>query len=138
MEKHLCGITLENIKELEHNQIFVYGSNLAGVNGAGAAKQAQIYFGAIHGKGTGLNGKSYALPTKNYYIATLGLKFIEIYVDDLLQYIHNNPNKHFLITKIGCGLAGYEIKEIAPLFKNFLNIKNCSLPIEFINHNINN
>lgn len=129
--KHTCGITPENITELKSNEIFVFGSNLYGIHGAGAAKLAYDKFGAKWGLGVGMFEYTYALPTKDENIETLSLRRISECVKDLKAHVLFSQY-HFLITKVGCGLAGYTPEQIAPLFKDFLNITNCSLPIEFI------
>ncbi len=96
--------------------IFVFGSNLAGVHGAGAALYALKYEGAIYGQGYGRQGNSFAIPTKDELIQTLPLNTINEYVDGFIDYANNNPDEVFKITKIGCGLAGYRDIEIAPMF----------------------
>ncbi|MBT4647209.1 hypothetical protein HOC11_02995 [archaeon] len=125
-------ITPENITILKPSEIFVFGSNEAGYHGAGAAKAALILFGAKWGKGTGFQGESYAIPTKDESIISLNLKEIETYVNNFIEDAKNEPHFNFLVTKIGCGLAGFTVKEIAPLFKSVINLENVSLPIEFI------
>lgn len=130
-----CSVTLDNIVKLNENEIFVFGSNLAGRHGAGAARIANLKFGALMGIGIGLINRSYALPTKDENLKTLPLSKIEEYVLDLYQKIKERKDLHFLITKIGCGLAGYNIKDIAPMFKAFIKLENCSLPEEFIKYN---
>ena len=124
--------TPENIKSLLPNQIFVFGSNLKGIHGAGAAKLAEEKFGAVFGQGVGLQGNSYALPTKDEYIQTLPLSEIQPYVDELWQFAKSTQTLQFLITKVGCGLAGYSAEDIAPLFYKFIALDNVSLPQEFI------
>lgn len=104
------------IRKLDKNQIFVFGSNLAGRHGAGAALYAYKNFGAIYGQGEGIMGQSYAIPTKDKDIKTLPLNNIKVYIDNFLIYARNNPDKTFLVTEIGCGLAGYKPKDIAPFF----------------------
>ncbi|MCF0075458.1 hypothetical protein LZD49_33575 [Dyadobacter sp. CY261] len=126
-----CGITPENITHLYDNEVFVFGSNLAGHHGAGAAKTA-LQWGAIPGKGEGLFGQTYALPTKDFNIITRDIPDIYSSVVSLRQCIQDNPDHHFLITKVGCGLAGLSIDEVALMFRGFLDIMNCSLPQEFI------
>lgn len=108
--------------------IFVFGSNLAGAHGAGAAKQA-LKYGAKYGKGHGLFGNTYAIPTKDARIYTIPLSEIEIYVDGFVRYTHDESrwNKYF-VTRVGCGLAGYSDHEMAPLFKNAIN---CSFANEW-------
>jgi|ERR1700760_3137016 len=122
--------TPEKITELKDNEIFVFGSNEAGIHGAGAAHLAYTKFGAIWGKGVGMAGQTYAIPTKNKNIQTLPLYKIERYVNKFIAYAVFSPQFDFLVTKIGCGLAGYSIEEIAPLFKKKLP-NNIILPKEF-------
>ena len=107
--------------------IFVFGSNLAGRHGAGAAKEALLHWGAIHGQGEGPQGQSYALPTKDADIQTLPLKEIRKYVGQFAAFVNAHPELTFLITKIGCGLAGYKEEQIEPLFEGAPD--NCVLPI---------
>jgi len=117
------------IISLKPNQIFVFGSNLAGIHGAGAAKQAYEKFGAVMHKGVGHYGQSYALPTKDRRIETLDLQTIQQFVNHFLTYAQLHPELEFLLTPIGCGLAGYEPKDIAPMFKSAPT--NVILPPEF-------
>ncbi|AQT27854.1 hypothetical protein CB3_012 [Pectobacterium phage vB_PatP_CB3] len=97
--------------------IFVFGSNLAGIHGAGAAKYALKNEGAIWGKGTGHHGNSYAIPTKDERIQTLPLWHIAEQITDFIAYAYAHPELEFQVTQIGCGLAGYKASEIAPLFR---------------------
>ena len=106
--------------------IFVFGSNLAGRHGAGAALFARQKHGAIYGQGIGLQGNSYALPTKNMYIRTLPLQEIKKHVDVFIQFAKDNYEMVFQVTRIGCGLAGYSETQIAPMFKDAP--MNCILP----------
>lgn len=129
-------ITPENIKQLIDNQVFVFGSNLRGVHGAGAAKQA-MKWGAKYGQGYGLQGQTFAIPTKDWDIKSLSLNQIQVYVDRFIKFAKTYDTLDFLVTKIGCGLAGYEIEDIAPMFKECVNLKNVYLPIDFINVIIN-
>lgn len=126
------NITSSSINILNQNEIFVFGSNRAGAHGAGAARQA-IKWGAVYGKGKGLIGSTYALPTKDEAIRTLPL--IEIFkeVDDFTQCAINNPTLRFLVTRVGCGLAGYQDSQIAPMFIKASQLSNVYLPIEFWN-----
>lgn len=112
------------------NTIFVFGSNLAGRHGAGAALNAIRQHGAIYGQGVGRQGNSYAIPTKDIVLKTLPLKTIKLYVKRFLNYAKLHPDLSFQVTAIGCGLAGYDYPQIAPMFKN--SPKNCQLPNEFI------
>lgn len=97
--------------------IFVVGSNRAGRHGKGAALYALRNHGAIYGKGMGIQGDSYAIPTKSYDIKTLPIDTIEVYIEDFILFATNNGDLEFNVTRIGCGLAGYKDKEIAPMFK---------------------
>ena len=96
--------------------VFVFGSNLKGVHGAGAAKYAVQHKGAVLGAGVGHYGNSYALPTKDRNIVTLSKTAIRIFVGDFIRYATAHPELTFQVTRIGCGLAGYSDKDIAPLF----------------------
>lgn len=97
-------------------KIFVFGSNLAGRHGAGAAVYARKHHGAIYGHGVGRQGDSYAIPTKDDRIRTLPLAAITLYVRDFLAYARAHPHLRFQLTPIGCGLAGYQPRDIAPMF----------------------
>lgn len=96
--------------------IFVFGSNLAGRHGAGAAKYALQHHGAVYGRGTGIQGSSYALPTKDERLRTLQLGTIKHYVNLFIEFASANQNLDFKLTRIGCGLAGYSDQEITALF----------------------
>lgn len=119
-------ITSERITTLKPNEIFVFGSNLAGMHGGGAARIARLHFGAVMGVGVGLQGQSYAIPTMQG-----GVDTIQPYVDEFIQYAINHPELHFLVTRIGCGIAGFSEDEIAPLFRQAISIDNISLPQGF-------
>lgn len=95
---------------------FVFGSNLKGIHGAGAALYAWKYHGAEMGNGIGQQGNSYAIPTKDEYLHTLPLQDIEQYVNEFIDFATTNSHMKFLVTKIGCGLAGYRNIDIAPMF----------------------
>ena len=110
--------------------VFVFGSNLAGIHGAGAALYARKYHGAIYGQGIGLQGSSYGIPTKDRNIHTLPIETIEMYVDMFINFAKLNKRIQFQVTRIGCGLAGYKDTDIAPLFKNAPS--NCVLPEEWL------
>lgn len=96
--------------------VFVFGSNLAGVHGAGAAKAALERHGAKYGMGVGRSGNSYALPTKDERIETLPMSRIEDFVTEFIDYAKANPGVLFQVTQIGCGLAGLKSQDIAPMF----------------------
>jgi hypothetical protein len=122
----------ELIEKLADNEIFVFGSNQAGRHGKGAAKQA-LGFGAIWGQAEGLQGRTYGIPTKNYSIKrTLTIKEIKPYVDRFIQCAKDNPDLIFLVTEVGCGLAGLNPKDVAPLFEGTKDLPNVKLPKKFI------
>lgn len=110
--------------------IFVFGSNLAGRHGAGSARAAMHMYGAVMGQGEGLQGRSYAIPTKDTALRTLPLSEIMGHVARFLRFAANSPNDTFDVVAIGCGLAGYKPKQIAPMFA--CAPKNVTLPQEFI------
>jgi len=107
-------------------QIFVFGSNLAGRHGKGAALEAKKNHGAIYGQGYGLQGCSYAIPTKDASLKSLPLSAIKIGVGEFLAFAEGSPDMQFNITRIGCGLAGYKDEQIAPMFAGAPD--NCVLP----------
>lgn len=121
-----CTVS-ENINYIQPDRIFVFGSNLAGRHGAGAARIAMKNFGAIYGLGYGLSGQSFAIPTKDHNIQTLPLTEIEKYIKQFCLEAANHPDKIFLVTQIGCGLAGYKPYQIAPLFRGIMP-ENVRLP----------
>lgn len=99
------------------SKIFVFGSNLAGRHGRGSALEARLRHGAIYGCGTGLQGGSYAIPTKDHRLRILPLEQIAGYVTQFLDFARACPNVIFEVVPIGCGLAGYTPQQIAPLFR---------------------
>lgn len=109
--------------------IFVFGSNLAGRHGLGAARYARAHYGAVYGEGNGRTGNAYAIPTKDENIQTLPLYKIKAYVDEFMDYARCHPDLRFFVTKVGCGLAGYRNKDIAPMFKGAPN--NCEFDQEW-------
>ena len=115
--------TPEFITSLEPNEIFVFGSNLKGMHGGGAAYIAYRKFGAIMGQGVGLQGQSYAIPTMQG-----GVETIRPYVDEFIQFAKEHPTLTFLVTRIGCGIAGFADDEISPLFEKAHDVKNIVLP----------
>ena len=125
-------ITSENTQTLKSNEVFVFGSNLAGQHLGGAALLAKEKFGAELGVGEGMTGQCYALPTKDENIETLPIAEIHKVIEQLRETVGNNRDKFFIITAVGCGLAGYEAKDIAPMFENFINFENISLPQSFV------
>ena len=125
--------TPDRITDLGPNEIFVFGSNEAGIHGAGAAKLARERFGAVLGEAFGLYGQSFAIPTKDENIKTLPLHNISQYVQAFLIVANKRKNLNFFVTEIGCGLAGYSIKDIAPMFKQVPD--NVILPKRFVDYN---
>ena len=115
--------TPERITELKPNEIFVFGSNLAGAHSGGAARLAYNRFGAIWGQGVGLQGQSYAIPTMQG-----GVETIKPYVDEFIRFAKQHLEQKFLVTKIGCGIAGFKVDEIAPLFYHAIDSENIVLP----------
>lgn len=109
--------------------IFVFGSNEAGIHGRGSALHARRYYGALQGLGKGPMGMAYAIPTKDRTIKTLPLAKIKDYVDEFLRYAERNPSLKFQVVPIGCGLAGYDPDDIAPMFEH--SGANVFLPMEF-------
>lgn len=122
------NIASSRIDELEKDEIFVFGSNLAGHHMGGAAKVAYKKFGAEWGVGVGLTGQSYAIPTMHG-----GVETIQPYVDQFIEFAKKREDLSFLVTRIGCGIAGFRNEEIAPLFKEAIGVHNIYLPKEFYN-----
>ena len=120
-------ITPDDIIALKPNEIFVFGSNLKGYHAGGAARTALVKFGAVMGNGDGIQGQSYAIPTMQG-----GVETIKPYVDKFIDFVVNHPEKDFLVTRIGCGIAGFTASEIAPLFKEAVHIHNVWLPADFL------
>lgn len=121
-------ITPERISRLEPGEIFVFGSNLHGMHGGGAARIAFLHFGAVMGQGVGLQGQSYGIPTMQG-----GTETIAPYVDEFIDFAQQHPEMRFLVTRIGCGIAGFSPEEIAPLFAAAVPVTNISLPLDFWN-----
>lgn len=118
--------TPDKITSLQPNEVFVFGSNLAGMHGGGAARVARKLFGAVMGQGVGLQGQSYAIPTMQG-----GVETIKPYVDEFITFASAHPELKFYVTRIGCGIAGFTTQEIATLFKNALGKPNIVLPRDF-------
>ena len=121
------NIASSKIDFLEKDEIFVFGSNLEGKHLGGAAKAAHMKFGAKWGVGVGLTGQTYAIPTMQG-----GVETIKPYVDQFIEYANEHYEKKFLVTRIGCGIAGFKDEEIAPLFKMATSLKDVYLPISFL------
>ena len=119
--------TPENITSLSQNEVFVFGSNLQGSHGGGAAAAAVRYFGAIWGQGVGMQGQCYAIPTMHG-----GVDVIRPYVDEFIEFAKGHPELTFLVTRIGCGIAGFRDEQMAPLFADALELPNVVLPKSFV------
>jgi hypothetical protein len=114
-----------------NTRIFVFGSNLAGRHGAGAALVARKYFDAVYGEGVGRTGDAYAIPTKDKNLKVLPISEIQKHVEDFLEYAHAHQELQFEVTRVGCGLAGYKDEDIAPLFHHVPD--NCMMPEQWRN-----
>ena len=121
--------TPDMITRLAENEIFVFGSNLQGMHAGGAARIAHKLFGAIWGQGVGLQGSSYAIPTMQG-----GVETIAPYVDEFITFAQEHPHMCFLVTRIGCGIAGFTDEEIAPLFAAAYHLDNVTLPRQFMQY----
>lgn len=119
--------TPDFITELRGDEVFVFGSNLEGMHEGGAAWIAFRQFGAEMGCGVGLRGQSYAIPTMQG-----GVETIKPYVDEFIAFAKSHPELFFYVTRIGCGIAGFKDKEIAPLFKEAIGAPNICLPLSFL------
>ena len=124
-------ITPEQIDRLRENELFVCGTNVAGKHKKGAAYTAYKRFGATPGRCHGIDNSCYGIPTKDAALKVLPLGRIAKYVQNMIDDAVNYPEKIFLVTKIGCGLAGYTPADIAPLFEDAVDVENIHLPQEF-------
>ncbi len=120
-------VTPERVTKLSMCEVFVFGSNLAGQHHGGAARMAYTCFGAEWGVGVGPTGKCYAIPTMHG-----GVDDIKPYVDDFVKYVKSHPDNRFLITRIGCGIAGFKDEEMAPLFKELKDTPNVCFPEDWL------
>lgn len=123
----MVRISPDYISELSDGEVFVFGSNLAGMHGGGAARLALMRFGAEWGRGVGMQGRSYAIPTMQG-----GVDTIRPYVDEFIGFARSHPHLRFLVTEIGCGIAGFTPAEIAPLFREAVDVENIWLPRRFV------
>jgi len=121
--------TPDMINSLYSCEIFVFGSNLDGHHYGGAARIAYQKFGAVWGQGVGLHGQTYAIPTMQG-----GVESIKPYVDDFINFAKEHNEYIFLVTRIGCGIAGFKDEEIAPLFKTAFLCDNIVLPKSFLSN----
>ena len=134
MEK--IRVSAKYIDKLSDNEIFVFGSNTQGAHGGGAARTA-MNWGAIYGQAFGLQGKTFAIPTVDYTKSgKMSIETIKEYVDRFLDFAKENKDKKFLVTEIGCGIAGFKVYDIAPLFKEALKdeFDNIYSPQSFIDY----
>jgi len=118
--------TPDFITSLQPGEVFVFGSNIHGKHGGGAALVAYRNFGAVWGQGVGLQGQSYAIPTMEG-----GVDYVAGYVNEFIAFAKAHPELFFWVTRIGCGIAGFTEEEIAPLFKDAAELENVALPAEF-------
>lgn len=114
------------IDRLREDEIFVFGSNSEGMHDGGAARLAALRFGAVRGQGVGLQGRSYAIPTMQG-----GIDTIRPYVDEFIEFARRHPQLKFLVTEIGCGIAGFQPSQIAPLFEKARGMEHVFLPKRF-------
>ncbi len=121
------AFTPEAVTQLKADEVFVFGSNIEGMHGGGAAFYAFHHFGAVMGCGVGLRGQSYAIPTMQG-----GVETIKPYVDEFIAFAKDHPELFFYVTRIGCGIAGFRDREIAPLFASALGAGNICLPESFV------
>ena len=124
--KQRSDYTPDWITDLQDDEVFVFGSNLGGFHGGGAAHIAMRQFGAKWGQGVGLQGQSYAIPTMHG-----GIREIKPYVDDFIAFAREHTELFFYVTKIGCGIAGFKDSEIGPLFADAIDLPNVALPKSF-------
>lgn len=120
-------ITPDKVTQLSMCEIFVFGSNLEGRHNGGAARMAHRRFGAQWGVGSGPTGKCYAIPTMHG-----GIKGIKPYVDEFVEYVKSHPDNRFLLTRIGCGTAGFTDEKMAPLFKELKDVPNVCFPVDWM------
>lgn len=118
-----------SVPNQQDSHILVFGSNLVGRHGAGAARLAYEQYGACYGVGQGFYGSSYAIPTKDANLNILNLDLINSYVDDFKTFAKSHPQYKFWVTRVGCGLAGYTNEQIAPMFAGAPS--NCNFPVEW-------
>ena len=129
---HICRYHNEDPLKLNQGDIFVFGSNLGGRHGAGAAKTALEQYGAVYRQGIGMQGNSYAIPTKTANLAILPLSDIQKHVTDFVVFAKRSAHTDFYVTRIGYGYAGYSDADIAPLFKRAIgetDLLNVILPL---------
>jgi len=128
----MARVTPENVSILRDNQCILIGTNEAGIHDAGIARYAAGHWGARVGQGFGEMGQCFGLPTKDFWIRQLPLNVIAFYADRYIFWGSGEPQLEHLVTKVGCGLAGYTVPDIAPMFKKCLRFSNFWLPQDFL------
>ena len=119
-------VSPDDIESLDDNDVFVFGSNIFGFHDGGASERALLRFGAVYGQPEGMQGQSYAIPTDGVtYSNLVG------HIREFIQYAGEHPETRFLVTRIGCGTAGYDESQIAPLFVQATSLENVLLPADF-------
>lgn len=118
-------VSSDNIESVQKKEVFVFGSNKKGWHGSGAAAYAAEHFGAQWGVGEGMTGYCYAIPTME------GITSFRKAVARFIKYAKSRPDRIFLVTKVGCGIAGYTVEQVAPMFRPCTKLENVYLPIEF-------
>lgn len=131
MKPRRFDFTPERVYNLRDDEVLVFGSNIEGRHGSGLALYCKLKFGAKQGTGSGRTGQCYALPTKGYLLEVFPLSAIRSGIMDLIAHARKNVQTWFIVTKIGCGLAGYEVGEIAGLWKGLIPPPNMIIPVEF-------
>ena len=124
------NITPDWITELKENEIFCFGSNTKGRHGKGSAKLA-MKWGAKYGQGFGIQGQTFAIPTMTGHFQKLSLEKIKDYCKRFISYAAEHPGLKFYVTEIGCGLAKFDAKDIAPFFAGCDKMSNVYLPKNF-------
>jgi len=125
MKEFSHRITPDDIEHLGIGHVFVFGSNAEGQHLGGAARVARLKFGAVMGQGRGLQGQSYGIVTMD------GMRTLRHEVYEFIDFAKGHPEKTFLVTRIGCGIAGYKVSDVAPLFADAMDVENIWLPKEF-------
>jgi hypothetical protein len=120
--------------QIPDNEIFVFGANLCGIHGAGAALYAKRFYGAVYGVGEGRTGNAYAIPTKKTPYQSLTLEEVENHIYNFIVYAYEHPELTFIVTPVGCGLAGFNHDQIGPLFDSAPD--NCILPKQWISYSL--
>lgn len=129
LDESKIRVSADYIDALADNEVFVFGSNLAGKHVGGAARQAYQKFGAAWGVGSGPTGRCYAIPTMHG-----GIEVIAPHIEAFIEYAKEHPELIFLVTKVGCGVAKFHPNQIAPLFAPAAALPNVFLPAEFWLH----